>query len=384
MGKKRAKSSAAAPSTRATVLAPDPWPGWPAEWGTSWVAPTYLTERIAVVYACVERVASALSAMPMQVSKDSMPQEPQPWLTNPDPDYYTHSGDAVTEIVWSLLMRGNAYLWATALYAPDKNGNQLPQKWVVLNPDTPKWEPAPDDPRGLWRIDGTVIDQDRLTHIRHLNRPGQRLGLAPLDAAAVNLQAVADFERVASKLARNSGLPTQGMLHTEQDLTEATALRYKERWQTRGDGEVAVLGSGLRYESLALNPRDLALLELREFDGRQIATVFGVPPFMINLAMAGDLTYSTTQGMMDFFWRQTLRPMASNIGRALGTLLPGRSTVVFNADEYTRGTYSEHLQTLVTAAGGPIIDANEARATIGLSPRSLPAPAPVPDPVEAT
>lgn len=379
MGKKGRKTRSApterAVQTRAVsdgmVITPSAWAGWPAEWATSWSSPG-LTEKIAVVFACVERVASALASMPLQVSKDSLPMDPPSWMTNPEPEVYTHIGDAITEVVWSLLMRGNTYIVPTARAA-----DGYPLRWAVVDPDQVHWK---DDPR-RWEINGRAYQPGDVLHIRHLNRPGQRLGLAPLDAASVNLMAVADFERVASKLARDSGLPTQGILHTDQDIVESTAIRYKDTWQARGDGEIAVLGSGLRYESLTLNPRDLALLELREFDGRQIATVFGVPPFMINLAMAGDLTYSTTQGQMDFFWRQTLRPMAYNIGRALGTLLPGRSTVVFNADEYTRGTYSEHVQTLVNAVGGPIVDVNEARATIGLSPRSAPlqqaAPAPV-------
>jgi phage portal protein BeeE len=128
------------------------------------------------------------------------------------------------------------------------------------------------------------------------------------------------------------------------------------------------MGAGLKYQSLTLNPRDLALLELREFDGRQIAAAFGVPPFMVNLAAAGDLTYSTTQGMMDYFWRQTLRPMAINIGRALGTMLPGRATVLFGADEYTRGTKSEHVHMLVEGSGGPVFTRDEARVELNLSP----------------
>jgi phage portal protein BeeE len=128
------------------------------------------------------------------------------------------------------------------------------------------------------------------------------------------------------------------------------------------------MGAGLKYQSLTLNPRDLALLELREFDGRQIAAAFGVPPFMVNLAAAGDLTYSTTQGMMDYFWRQTLRPMAVNIGRALGTMLPGRSTVLFDADEYTRGTHAELVHTLVEGSGGPVLTQDEARVALNLSP----------------
>jgi HK97 family phage portal protein len=195
--------------------------------------------------------------------------------------------------------------------------------------------------------------------------------VAPLAAAAENLEAAASYERIAFKLARNSGIPSQGILSTDQDIPEASAKRYKEKWQARGDGEVAVLGAGLKYQALTLNPRDLALLELREFDGRAIAATFGVPPFMVNLAAAGDLTYSTTQGMMDYFWRQTLRPMAVNIGRALGTMLPGRATVLFDADEYTRGTAAETIQTLVEASGGPIIDTDEARALLNMTPRGV-------------
>jgi HK97 family phage portal protein len=214
-----------------------------------------------------------------------------------------------------------------------------------------------------------IIARDDVVHIRHRSRPGRRLGVAPLQAAAENLAAAASYERIANKLATNSGIPTQGILTTDQDIPTTTAQRYKDTWQARGDGDVAVLGAGLKYQSLTLNPRDLALLELREFDGRQIAAAFGVPPFMVNLAAAGDLTYSTTQGMMDYFWRQTLRPMASNIGRALGTMLPGRSTVLFDADEYTRGTHSETIHTLVEASGGPIMDVDEARSVLNLSPR---------------
>lgn len=374
MGKKRSKV-ASKHLTRATVLYPDDWPGWPTEWGTSWNGQTVVNERVAIVYACVERVANALASMDLHVSKDGQPTDETPtWLINPNELVYTHVGDAITEIVWSLLMRGNAYLFATALGA-----NDYPLAWVVLNPDIVSWEPRDASDVDGWRVDGQRQPADRIVHIRHMNRPGQRLGLSPLDAAAGNLLAVADYERLGGKLARTSGIPTQGILTTDQDITETVAQRYKARWQARGDGDVAVLGSGLKYESLTLNPRDLALLELREFDGRAVATVFGVPPFMVNLGMAGDLTYSTTQGMMDFFWRQTLRPMATNIGRALGTMLPNNArTVVFDADEFTRGTQTEHMTMLVAATGRPILDVNEARASIGLAPLSLPDQPPVP------
>lgn len=354
------------------VANPVTWSGWP--WSDGWVPrwdpqSPWLVERISLVYSCIDRVATALTAMPIRVSKDSQPQLPPTWLKNPQPERYTHMGEAVDEIVWSLLMRGNAFLWSPPEW---RGADNYPLAWMVLDPDRIAWDR--EGGRG-WRATFTtgdqILDRSHVVHIRHRSRPGQRLGVAPLAAAAENLEAAASYERIAFKLARNSGIPSQGILSTDQDIPEASAKRYKEKWQARGDGEVAVLGAGLKYQALTLNPRDLALLELREFDGRAIAATFGVPPFMVNLAAAGDLTYSTTQGMMDYFWRQTLRPMAVNIGRALGTMLPGRSTVLFDADEYTRGTAAETIQTLVEASGGPIIDTDEARALLNMSPRGV-------------
>jgi HK97 family phage portal protein len=327
----------------------------------------WLAVRVSLVFSCVDRVSTALASMPLRVSKDSVPQEPKPWMVNPDHERYSHIGDAITEIVFSLLIHGNAFLWPTDRYA-----DGYPSSWVVVDPGIVSW----DDAEKVWRL--TAAGQQLqarpgdLVHIRYASRPGRRLGISPLQAAAANLVAVEGYEHLAGKLAANSGLPTQGILSTDMDIPEDTARRYKEKWQARGDGDIAVLGSGLRYESLTLNPRDLALLELREFDGRQIAAAFGVPPFMVNLAAGGDLTYSTTQGMMDFFWRSTLKPLATNIGRALGTMLPDQwTTVRFDADEYTRGTIAEHTASVVAASGGPVITRDEARLSLGLSPQGL-------------
>jgi hypothetical protein len=67
-----------------------------------------------------------------------------------------------------------------------------------------------------------------------------------------------------------------------------------------------------------------------------------------------------------------LKPLATNIGRALGTMLPNQwTTIRFDADEYTRGTIAEHTASVVAASGGPVITRDEARLSLGLSPQGL-------------
>jgi HK97 family phage portal protein len=367
------------------VSHPVDWAGWPwhnAGWVPWWDGTAPGNERVAVVYSCVDRVASALSSMPLVETKDSMPQLPRQWMRNPNPQRYTHIGEAIDEVVWSLLLRGNAYLYVTARYADDG----YPAEWVVLDPAQVQWEHDYqwwDDyrqvgGRGGYRIDFAEPEyqyrtgdarRDNLLHLRHRSKPGSPMGVSPLEAAFNNMASLEDMERLAGKLARHSGLPTQGLLTTDQDITEATAQRWKEKWQTRGDGDVAVLGAGLRYESLTLNPKDLAMLELREFDSRTIAGVFGVPPNMVGVAAADGLTYSTVQGNADGFWRNTLRPIASNIGRGLSRWLPAYHHVMFDADDYTQPQFADRMQAYATALGADIFDLDEIRAREQLPPR---------------
>ena len=90
--------------------------------------------------------------------------------------------------------------------------------------------------------------------------------------------------------------------------------------------------------------------------------------FQQRSAAADGLTYSTVQGNADGFWRSTLRPIATNIGRALGTWLPGRRTVQFDADDYTQPQFAERMQAYATALGAGVYDVDEVRARESLPP----------------
>ena len=85
-------------------------------------------------------------------------------------------------------------------------------------------------------------------------------------------------------------------------------------------------------EALNISPKDLALLELAEYDARMLASAFGVPSFLLNLAMAGSLVYQNPAGLREFWWWCELYPMAKRIADALtANMLPRGNSVSFDA-----------------------------------------------------
>ena len=63
----------------------------------------------------------------------------------------------------------------------------------------------------------------------------------------------------------------------------------------------------LEFEVLSINPSDLALLETQEWNARVLATAYGVPSVLLNMALQGGLTYQNPVALMQMWWLIELR-----------------------------------------------------------------------------
>ena len=98
------------------------------------------------------------------------------------------------------------------------------------------------------------------------------------------------------------------------------------------NGAPAVLPPDLEFEALSINPADLALLDTQEFNAKAIATAFGVPAVLLNMALQGGLMYQNPAALGEMWWRFELRPTATRIANALtAQMLPRGSWVSFDA-----------------------------------------------------
>ena len=136
-------------------------------------------------------------------------------------------------------------------------------------------------------------------------------------------------------------------------------------------GAPAVLSGGVTLNPITINPKEMALLELRQFDEARISTLLSVPPMLLGLP-TGDssMTYRNAEGIYDFHWRAYLRPKAATIMEAIsGWALPSTQRIELNRDEYVRPSFSERVvgyQTLFNimdpATGERAITVDEIRA----------------------
>jgi hypothetical protein len=163
------------------------------------------------------------------------------------------------------------------------------------------------------------------------------------------------LEQYQANLAMRGGIPW-GVLSAPGNLTTDQASDMRERFvaaRMSAMGAPAVLSGGVQLQPLAFNPRDKALLELRQFDESRIATLLGVPPTLLGLPI-GDrsLTYRNADSIYDFHWRAYLRPKAAEIMEAISQwALPRTQSVELNRDEYVRPDFAARANAYATLYG---------------------------------
>ena len=141
-------------------------------------------------------------------------------------------------------------------------------------------------------------------------------GHGPLEAGAPRLVAAETLMRYATTLAAGGGIPSSVLEHPDE-LNREQAQNLQAQWvQSRLSslGEPAVLSGGVKWQATAMNPKDMALVELAQHNESRIAVLLGTPPFLVGLPSGGDpMTYQNVQSIFDYHWRAGLRPLAQSV-----------------------------------------------------------------------
>jgi HK97 family phage portal protein len=360
-------------------LVPSPWAGWPSQWQPAWNAGNggagagIVGNRVSTVFSCVALNANALGSMPVSITDRGRPIDPDEyaWVENPEPSLYSDWSEFMVQAVLSLLTRGDLYLHATGW---DFDNPLVPDRFMVVDPDRVTCHFAPDGSTREYWINGEPVPFPwDLQHVRYVSAAGWPTGLSPLQAAAGNLVSAGALERYGADIAVTGGIPW-GTLTSDQRLTRRQIAIARQEWidaQANRAGGPAILGQGLKLETLTISPRDMALLDLRVFDEQRIAAAFGVPPFLIGLPQPEGLTYANATSLFDFHWRAMLRPLSRKITAALSAwALPRGRKVSLVAGDYVQPPLAERATAYKAMLDAGVIDADEWRALEGLPPRT--------------
>jgi hypothetical protein len=286
-----------------------------------------LAERVWVSNRCQQMNAQQIASMPLEFHG---PDGSEPaWVSDPDPDLFPNGiGDAVHSIVDQMYGWGYALLYPTSTYATGypRNWTQIPSALC-----TPKMENG----RRVYELSGGgFLDPDLVIQIDR--NPGTHAhGTSALRAyGQLSLGILASGEQALSV---NSGGVPMFYLQAKRPVTKDQATAIQAQWMQRTaarNGGPPVVPPDLEPNQLSINPKDLALLENQEFATRAIATAYGVPSVLLNMALQGGLTYQNPGALGEMWWRFELRNVATRIGNAFSArLLPRGQYVSFHAED---------------------------------------------------
>jgi HK97 family phage portal protein len=258
------------------------------------------------------------------------------WAENPDPDLYTSFDEFLHQVFWDY-QHGEVIVWATARYS-----DGYPARFHVLSP----WLVNIELVDGIRRYNvGNIDITDNVLHIRYQSRTDDARGHGPLEAAGLRVTAARALALYATNTVKSGGIPNYVIKHPRQLSAKQTNQLLEQWWTSRMSniGLPAVLTGGVELEQMQISPRDMALVELEQYNASRIADLLRVPPFLVGLPSGGDsMTYSNVSSLFDYHWRAGLRPKAQRVMNALSQwLLPYGTRVELDRDEYVRPALPE-------------------------------------------
>jgi HK97 family phage portal protein len=153
-------------------------------------------------------------------------------------------------------------------------------------------------------------------------------------------------------------------------LSPDQATAAKNAWNTTAGAKngVAVLGNGLTYMPMYLNPKDAQFLENQAFGVQQVARLFGIPSQMLIVESGSSMTYSNVESEQIAFTRYTLSQYYVEIEAAMSTLLPRGTEARMNIDALLRADTLTRYQAHQIALGAGFKTLDEVRRDEKLPP----------------
>jgi hypothetical protein len=314
--------------------------------GADWIpGDRTLAERVWVTNRCIQLNAQQIASYPLEWHGPQGVDEPA-WVTSPDPNWYPNGiADAVFSITEQLYGWGYSVQYVTEFYS-----NGFPRYWTVLDSGALKIERS-ESGRRRYKVGDTVLDPFRCVQIDR--NPGSRVK----GTSAIRSYAQQAFGLLAAgnqALAVQTGGTPKFYLHALRRIDSDQAESLQSQWgeaANRRNGLPPVVPPEIEPKEMSFDPSDLALLESQEWNARVLATAFGVPSVILNMALAGGLTYQNPIALMQMWWLTELRTTSKRIMDALSAqMLPRGQWVTQDASD---GTIEGSIETTDDPQSGP-------------------------------
>jgi HK97 family phage portal protein len=326
------------------------------------------------VFACRTLISSDVSKnrICLVAQKDSVWQE----TTNPayspvlrKPNEYQNRIQFIESWIGSKLDRGNAYILKR------RDGRGVVVALYVLNPD--RVQPlVSDDGQVFYRLsrdnlsgigdNDVIVPAREIIHDRFNCLFHPLVGISPLYAAALAATQGTSIQRATARLAAN-GVRPGGILTAPGKIDADNATRLKETWEnqyagSQGAAKIAILGDGLKFESLTMKADDAQLIEQLKFTAEMICSVYHVPPYKIGV---GPLpSYNNVQALNVEYFSQCLQKHIEDVELCLDEGLGIGEGVSINGQFYGTEFDTENLLRMDSITQMDVLEKSKGKLTV--------------------
>lgn len=309
---------------------------------------------LSTVYRAVSILSTAVSQLTLDAWRSGEAIERPAVLRRPDVN--THLSAFLEGTVTSLATSGNAYWRLT------RNARSEVTNVTLLDP----WQAHPNEDATLG-YGGKTLKADEFRHLALLRLPGRTEGLGPIQACREEIRQAMQLGRYSGAIFDTGSIPS-GVLKTDQNLSPDQARQFQDAWEARDPRSVAVLGHGLDYRPVLLDPESAQFLESQQFSTTSIARLFGIPAHLLLAAVEGSAMTYTNVAQADLaFVRWTLSQYTREIEEAFTSILPGTQTARFNLDAILRPDTRSRYEAHEIAIRAGFLSVEEVREIEGLS-----------------
>jgi HK97 family phage portal protein len=296
------------------------------------------------VYACVRAIATNIASIEFLPYIQKQTPAGLSWIENPNhpfydlmknPNPYMAGYNLRENLVACLKLTGNAY-W----YFETFGTSEFQEIWPLI-PD--KVQAVVSSKKLIdhyvYYLGGKpqIFQPNEIIHFKSMNPTSMIYGQGALSASKSTVATDLFAQTWNKQFFANSARP-DGVLQSDDTLDDGVRKRVAESWKQmyqgqRNHGKTAILDSGLKYQAISQNAKDMDFVNLRKDLRTEILAAFGVPPSIVGLLEYAN--YSNMDAQFKSFWTNTLMPEIKNIEETL-TLRAKQMTfdtaTIFQAD----------------------------------------------------
>jgi HK97 family phage portal protein len=325
-----------------------------------------VTPTTALSLVPVSRATSVLETAIMQIPVNvyrGNTQLPTPlWLETPDIENQISQAEWLGTTLIHMAIFGNAYWHIRRGPRGIVNITNLhPQDVSVSTDETGKI---------YYLYKSKRYSSADIKHLKLYHSPSSTslLGEGPLQRHKSVLRSALDLHNYADNWFRTAAVPT-GTLTTSEFLSADVAKQNKDAFiASQQERSIAVLSSGLKYDSISLNPEQAQFLENQKFITRQIAMMFGVPTMYLGMGIEGQgMTYVNGNEDRAKLFQDGLQQYIVRIQQAITDLLPRGQYAEFNLTEFLRPNTKTRYESYAIGLSNNFLTVNEVREMEGMS-----------------